>query len=130
MIKLSNFKNLIPQDTRSIELCSAFSLIAISLWLTFTKSLPVEYLELDPISFWTFIAFIIGSSQLIGLWKYPLQEPIRISISWCAGTFWIWIALHTGGINIPGDIASLFIGVSNLLAFVINTAIISKLWKN
>ena len=120
-------RHLLPQDTRSVEITSAWSLLMLSLFLM-TSSATTESMEsLHPIEFWATVTCIFGSLHLYSLIRLNKEEPVRLVISWVSGTFWIWLGLSSG-LNNPGDIVTLILGVGCMSAFLINTMILSKSW--
>jgi hypothetical protein len=120
-------RHLLPQDTRSVELTSAFSLLILSLFLM-TSSATTEAMEsLHPVEFWATVTCIFGSLHLYSLIRLNKEEPVRLVISWASGTFWIWLGLSSG-LNNPGDIVTLILGVGCMSAFLINTMILSESW--
>lgn len=120
-------RHLLPHDTRSVEITSAWSLLMLSLFLM-TSSATTEAMEsLHPIEFWATVTCIFGSLHLYSLIRLNKEEPVRLVISWASGTFWIWLGLSSG-LNNPGDIVTLILGVGCMTAFLINTAILSKSW--
>lgn len=122
------FRHLLPQDTRSVELTSAFSLLILSLFLMTSSSATTESMDsLHPIEFWATVTCIFGSLHLYSLIRLYKEEPVRLVISWVSGTFWIWLGLSSG-LNNPGDIVTLILGVGCMKAFLINTTILSKSW--
>ena len=122
------FRHLLPQDTRSVELTSAFSLLILSLFLMTSSSATTEAMEsLHPVEFWATVTCIFGSLHLYSLIRLNKEEPVRLVISWASGTFWIWLGLSSG-LNNPGDIVTLILGVGCMITFLINTMILSKSW--
>jgi hypothetical protein len=121
-------RHLLPQDTRSVELTSAFSLLILSLFLMTSSSATTEAMEsLHPVEFWATVTCIFGSLHLYSLIRLNKEEPVRLVISWASGTFWIWLGLSSG-LNNPGDIVTLILGVGCMITFLINTMILSKSW--
>jgi hypothetical protein len=121
-------RHLLPQDTRSVELTSAFSLLILSLFLMTSSSATTEAMEsLHPVEFWATVTCIFGSLHLYSLIRLNKEEPVRLVISWASGTFWIWLGLSSG-LNNPGDIVTLILGVGCMTAFLINTTILSESW--
>lgn len=120
-------RHLLPQDTRSVEITSAWSLLMLSLFLM-TSSATTEAMEsLHPVEFWATVTCIFGSLHLYSLIRLNKEEPVRLVISWASGTFWIWLGLSSG-LNNPGDIVTLILGVGCMTAFLINTTILSESW--
>lgn len=120
-------KNLLPQDTRSVEITSAWSLIMLSLFLVLSSESTEAMESLHPVEFWSTVTCIFGSLHLYSLVRISKEEPVRVVTSWVSGSFWIWLSL-SGGLNNPGDIATLILGVGCMTAFLINTVILSESW--
>ena len=121
-------RHLLPQDTRSVEITSAISLLILSLLLMTSSSATTEAMEsLHPIEFWATVTCIFGSLHLYSLIRLNKEEPVRLAISWASGRFWIWMGLSSG-LNNPGDIVTLILGVGSMPAFLINTMILSESW--
>ena len=118
---------LLPQDMRSIELTSAWSLIVLSSFLIVSTETTDSMDALHPVEFWATVTCIFGSLHLYSLVRLTKEEPVRLVVSWVSGTFWIWLGL-TSGLNTPGDIATLILGVGCMAAFLINTMILSESW--
>lgn len=120
-------RHLLPQDTRSVEIISALTLLMLSLFLM-TSSATTEAMEsLHPVEFWATVTCIFGSLHLYSLIRLNKEEPVRLVISWASGTFWIWLGLSSG-LNNPGDFVTLILGVGCMKAFLINTTILSESW--
>lgn len=121
-------RHLLPRDTRSVEITSALSLLMLSLFLMTSSSATTEAMEsLHPVEFWETVTCIFGSLHLYSLIRLNKEEPVRLVISWASGTFWIWLGLSSG-LNNPGDIVTLILGVGCMTAFLINTTILSESW--
>lgn len=118
---------LLPQDTRSVEITSAWSLIVLSFFLIVSTESTDSMDALHPVEFWATVTCIFGSLHLYSLVRLTKEEPVRLVASWLSGTFWIWLGL-TSGLNTPGDIATLILGVGCMTAFLINTMILSESW--
>ena len=120
-------KNLLPQDTRSVEFPSAVGLIVCS-FLLFFKCMSNEiHLHIDSVGFWCIVTFILGVSYIVSLLHFPKLDPIRPALAWLAGTFWVWLTFSQ-----PLTILSIpvfFLGISNIVAFLINTVILSEQWR-
>lgn len=122
------FKNLLPQDTRILELCSAFSLISIALYAAFGGTLPYGLSQYHPNELWAAITGFLGATQLKGLLSYPKAELVRIVMAWTTGSFWIFYTI-SNKINTPSDLIALFMGLGLLIAFLINLTVLSETWR-
>lgn len=118
---------LLPRDMRSVEITSAWSLIILSFFLITSTETTESMNSLHPVEFWATITCIFGSLHLYSLVRLTKEEPVRLVTSWLSGTFWIWVGLSSG-LNNPGDIATLILGVGCMAAFLINTMILSESW--
>lgn len=126
------WKNLLPQGTRTIELCSGYALILTS-FLMCLSAIPIipELLILENSSMWVAITGIFGFIQVYSIYATPKLDILRCIMSWVAGCFWIWVAaisFHTT-YEIE-DIATLLLGISNLYGFVINFNLLHISWMD
>lgn len=120
-------RNLLPQDTRSVEYPAAAGMILISFLLFFNLFSKEIHVNISPIWFWCLITFIVGLAQFLSLIFFPNFEVYRHILSWMSGTFFLWLAFSQ-----PLSILSIptfFLGISNIAAFLINTVILSEQWK-
>lgn len=120
-------RHLLPQDTRSVEITSAWSLLMLSLFLMVSSETTEAMESLHPNEFWATVTCIFGSLHLYSLIRLNKEEPVRLVTNWVSGTFWIWLGLSSG-LNNPGDIVTLILGVGCMSAFLINTMILSESW--
>lgn len=119
---------LLPQDTRSAELTSAFAMIALSIAMQLSVDPTSNMRALHPVEFWITTSFIFGSLQLYSIIRHQYEKPVRLVTSWFAGLFWVWVSI-SAGLNNPGDVATLALGISNWISFLINIMILSESWK-
>ena len=56
------------------------------------------------------------------------DKAVRVVTSWFAGLFWVLVSI-SAGLNNPGDVATLALGISNWISFLINIMILSESWK-
>lgn len=125
------WRNLLPQGTRLIELCSGYALLLIGI-LILAKAIPVvpELILLDKDMSWGFLLATFGGVQVYSIYGYPKLELLRTLISWMVGLLWIWIATvsldYTYSIE---DVATLMLGIGNLYSFIINFNLIHVAWK-
>lgn len=122
-------KNLLPQDTRILELCSAFSLIALAIYSGFGGRMQDPPLSnMHPNILWTIMFAFMGLTQLKGLLWYPREELVRVIMSWTTGSFWIFYVV-SNKIYSPSDVIALFMGLELLIAFLINITVLSETWR-
>lgn len=120
-------RNLLPQDTRSVEFPSAVGLIVCSIILFFNVMSNEIHLHINNIGFWCIATFFIGVVYIISLLHFPKLDFYRPMLSWMSGTFWIWLTFSQ-----PLSIMAIpvfFLGISNIVAFLINTVILSETWR-
>lgn len=120
-------RNLLPQDTRSVEYPAAVGMILISFLLFFNVFSQEIHVNITPIWFWCSVTLIVGLVQFCSLIFFPKFEVIGHFFSWMSGTFFMWLAFSQ-----PLSILSIptfFLGFSNIAAFLINTVILSEQWK-
>jgi hypothetical protein len=120
-------KNFFPQDTRAVEFPSAMGLILTGVALLVGALIDQTLINIHPIEFWVAFCLIVGCIQWYSLLDYPEFEPVRAGISWIAGSFWLWVS--TSGDLSPSSLAAFVLGFSNIVAFLINTVILSERWK-
>ena len=114
-------RNLLPQDTRIIEIASALSLIALCLSLVI-GNISHSILSFQSREFWSVVLFSFGVLQLWSIIVYPKAELLRCTMAWICGSFWVWI-------GISGDMATFFIGIGNLYSFIINFNLLRRAWE-
>jgi hypothetical protein len=120
-------RNLLPQDTRAVEFPCAVGLILTGFALIVGLVTNEDLLNLHPMEFWAVFCVLIGSLQLYALLEFPDAEPLRTAIAWVSGSFWLWVSFSQG-ISIEA-IATFALAFSNIVAFLINTVILSEKWK-
>lgn len=126
------WRNLLPQGTRTVELCSAYSLIIVGV-LIFSGLMPPihELYTLDYDFTWVGVFISFGVLQLISIFTYPKLEILRTLLSWMAGCIWIWLGVVSqDGILHPEDIAAVLLGLGNLYGFIINFNLIHRSWTD
>jgi hypothetical protein len=121
---------LLPIDTRVIELASAGALIFSSLLFIVGSYTGMKLTGFHQPQFWAIVTFCFGLLQIVSIYEEQL-EHLRAVVAWIAGSFWIWAAMDTMGSYIrPTEIATLFLGICNFYAFVVNAMLVKKqLWK-
>lgn len=115
-------KNLLPQGTRTVEICSAYALVIVGI-LTLPGYIPVGsyFNELDHRYTWGVVLSLFGMLQVVSLIGYPKLELLRVLMSWVNGCLWIWIgAFAHHGIFKAEDIGTILLGMGNLYGFVLN----------
>lgn len=120
-------RNLLPQDTRSVEYPSAAGLIVCSVILFFNLMSTEIHLHVNNIGLWCIPTFFLGVGYIVALLKFPRLDFFRPVLSWLTGTFWIWLTFSQ-----PLSIMAIpvfFLGVSSIIAFLINTIILSETWR-
>jgi hypothetical protein len=112
-------KNMLPQDSRAVEIASAWALIFMSVCMLAgaVDIGPLQHAH-DEI-FWLIVLALIGLLQFWSLVIHPSAEVLRCVLAWVTGTFWVWLALADGPPT-ASDFATFTMGIGNLYAFVIN----------
>lgn len=126
------WRNLLPQGTRTVELCSAYALIFSGI-LMLTGVIPIvkELLILDTNATWGLLIIIFGIMQVYAILEEPRLEVLRTLLSWVAGCFWLWIGVICPDRSFSAeDIATIFLGVGNLYGFIINFNLIQVSWTD
>lgn len=126
MIKI--IRNLLPQDTRAVELPSAVGLLLTGLALLFSIIVDQSLLDIHPVEFWILFTFLVGSLQFYALLDFPKLEALRTVICWISGSFWIWVSFNSN-IDISA-LAAFSLGFSNIMAFIINTVLLREKWNS
>lgn len=127
-----NFTALLPTDTRTIELVSAFALIMTSVTLLLGAPASTWMLEIHAREFWVIILASFGFLQFIGVVHTTYSaEVVRAIVTWIVGAFWVWISGEYMLDRVrPTEVAAFLLGVSNLYAFVINLNLLVRgKWK-
>ena len=126
------WKNLLPQGTRVVELCSAYSLITIGILNLQGTLLPIpELANIDHPLTWALVLLMLGSLQLLSIFNYPKLEILRTILAWASGCFWVWVGITTPeGMFSAEDICVIFLGVCNLYGFIINFNLIQISWTD
>ena len=123
--------NLLPNGTRTVELCSAYALIISSI-LIFTGAIgSIPQLEsFESHSTWASVLLIFGTLQILSIFEAPRLEILRVALSWVTGCFWTWISVTSIGVNLGiDDVAALLLGIGNFYGFIINFNLLHKSWK-
>ena len=121
-------RNMLPQDTRAVEFPSAVGLILTALFMTIGLILDHPMLKIHPIEFWIVFSFLIGGLQFFALLEHPSHEMLRTAMCWVSGSFWIWASFSTH-LDVA-SLASFGLGFSNIVAFIINTVLLSEKWNS
>lgn len=122
-------KQLLPADTRPVELISGFSLfvMAILIMTTGTKFFPPHLHDFHQWQFWGIVAGLFGGLQILAV-ALDDMEALRSVVSWFTGVYWIW----SGLIQLVGphahfdDVVIMTLGASCLYAFIINLLFAKK----
>jgi hypothetical protein len=131
----SMIQNLLPQDTRTSEICAGVVLVSMAL-LCFLGMVidgyPIDMGNLSGVQvmpFWAMSCLVMGLMQLLSVAIYPRAELLRVIMSWANGSALIWLGLTASiGHVDPSDLCAFFVGVSNLYAFIINASLLRKSW--
>jgi hypothetical protein len=122
-------KRFFPQDSRVVELASAGSLIfmGISLMVVGERSPFLHH----PEEFWVVLSLIFGFLQLIGVAGKGSLHILRTIAGWVCGSFWVWVGLQSfvDGVH-PADFSTLFLGLSNWYAFILNIDFLRLKWTD
>lgn len=122
--------NLFPQGSRTVEYCSAYALIILSILSVALGFEAPELFHIEPKQEWTVLLAIFGSLQFYSLVNYPKVEVLRLLTSWCAGCFWLYVGLSSFTKHISAeDISAIMLGIGNLYGFVITFNLMKVSWK-
>ena len=118
---------MLPQDTRAVEFPSAVGLILAGIFMTIGVMIEHPLIDIHPIEFWIVFSFLIGGLQMFALLEHPDHEMLRTAMCWVSGSFWIWASFATH-LDLS-SIATFGLGFSNIMAFIINTVLLSEKWN-
>lgn len=122
------WRNLLPQDTRSVELASAGATVAFAMLLSLDGVSAEMMLSLRPSEFWAVVLGCLGFMQLLSLVVYPRLEVARMWTAWAGSCFWLWVGVgeHMTG----GSILCVVVAGSNFYAFVLGVMGLGRTWKS
>jgi hypothetical protein len=126
-------KNLLPADTRPIELISGTSLLISAILIFITQDLyfPEKMNDVHQWPFWGILSLVFGFIQILSVIEDDM-EPIRTITAWLTGTYWVW----SGFFHLMSDyghfydIVLIVLGLSCLYSFIINLQFIKKSWNS
>lgn len=113
---LQKVKNLFPNDTRIVELSTAFALLfgSFLFYLGVTQSSASD--------FFVYISTVLGSLQFISLVILDKLKSMRVFTSLLVGGLFIYMssleALNTG--DMQSCATYLVLGIANVYAFLVN----------
>lgn len=123
-----NLSTFLPQDTRAIELVSAFALLLTCLVIALGAPMSQWMLEIHSRGFWVMVLGAFGAIQLIGVVRDSISaEVVRAIVTWLVGMFWVWVSLEylIDKVRVT-EIASFILGVSNFYAFTVNLSLLMR----
>lgn len=126
------WRKLLPQGTRTIEICSAYAMLLGTILIasgviTYTPQLDT----IDNNVTWVILLGIFGGLHLISVANTPRFDVLRTILCWVAGCFWIWISVVSIGPQLGlDDLSAFFMGIGNLYGFIINFNLIHKSWTD
>lgn len=122
-------KNLLPSDTRAVEIISGISLFLSSLFIFYghDKFLSLHIIEAHHWLFWGIMFVIFGSYQIISVlnnWDVMIRAILGLFI----GAYWIWDGLSglCQSQFVITDILPIVLGISCQYSFVVNLLYASK----
>lgn len=122
--------NLLPNGTRTVELCSGYAMLVSSILMYLGILTAVPQLSTFESSLtWDILLFIFGTLQVFSIYKTPSLDTLRTIMSWITGCFWTWISVTSIGNNLGiDDTAALLLGIGNFYGFIINVNILHIPW--
>lgn len=125
-------KQLLPADTRPVELISGFSLfvMAILIVTTGTMFFPEHLQDFHQWQFWGIVSGLFGLLQVFAV-AMDDMEALRSVTSWFTGIYWLW----SGLIQLFGpnghfdDVVIIVLGASCMYAFIINLLFSKTKWN-
>lgn len=119
---LCRLKNLLPDDTRIVELASAISVLisSILIYCGITSH--------DAGMLWVYFAALVSSTQLVSLVFPDSRESMRVYSSLIMGGLLIYIGFaHVGVDSVFNYVTQFTLGFANLYAFLVNNQ--RLVWK-
>lgn len=118
--------NLLPQDTRTSEACSALTLlISAAIGLGGGVLDAAGLVMVAPIEFWLSAMLLMGGLQFVSL-AFNDLEVLRAISAWINGLGLVWLGLTTSvGHFDPSDVCVCMLGLLNIYAAVIVAALLS-----
>lgn len=126
------WRNLLPQGTRTVELCSGYALVLSALAILFNIVDPYpDIAQFDSLTTWGILFITLGSLQVYSIWAYPKVEVLRTVMSWVSGCLWVWIVMLSAkhGVSLE-DIGTLLLGLGNFYGFIINFNLLYTTWTD
>lgn len=121
-------RQLLPQDTRLLEITCAWALIFAGLSL---QNWPAPMLEQSPVEGWRLALLSFGAIKLVSLVGFSGADMVRTPIAFMSGLFWVWVALYyiqSGPVQIT-HLAALFMGFGNFVAFFVGMLQLGSRWS-
>jgi len=118
-------KNMLPQDSRAVEIASAWAMIVMSFGMGLKLVDSSVLNTAHSAHFWITCLALLGLLQFWSLVLHPSAEVLRCLLAWVAGTFWVWLSLADGP-PVPADFPAFTMGIGNLYAFVININLLRR----
>lgn len=122
--------NLLPNGTRTVELCSGYAMIIASILMSVGLLTAIPQLDtFESQTTWTVLLVIFGLFQVLSILLTPHLDILRTTMSWVTGCFWTWISVTSIGNNLGiDDMAALMLGIGNFYGFIINFNLLHKSW--
>lgn len=113
-----NLKNLLPDDTRIVELTTAISMGLTSMLVLFTDN--VHHL-VKGFETWFSTLFVLSMLQFISLVFIEKLEVIRVYSSLLIGGLLVYLGItHIGDASTFNYTTQIILGIANLYAFLVN----------
>lgn len=123
-------KLMLPQDTRSIEMVSAISLLLIGIAINFITAYS-NMIQIHSQHFWSVILMVFGALQVASIVYSENLHIVRTITSWTVGYFFVWIGFSSILVHpTTNDFAAIILGFGNWYAFVLNLNLMRKSWNN
>ena len=129
--------NLLPRDTRILEITSGASLLFYAFTLIYYRENIVGLILADRPEFWIFAFFILGAFQLTSIIFEAELIVLRTITAWFSGYYWLWDGTNScsileqscsGVVNIE-CILKIILGIGISYAFIINLGFARQRWK-
>lgn len=124
-------KNILPNDSRTIELLSIAGFMVMSSFIRIDDYYEIWDFTKYPQSYWFFLFMSLGTLHLYSLLLYPKILWLQTVLCYISGIFWLYVGLPGNMLSFgPHHILSVLLGLALFYAFLINFLTIkANKWK-
>jgi hypothetical protein len=116
--------NLLPQDSRAVELASAGAMVATAIYVICGWGDYSELFKVHRYQFWVIVFSSFGMLQFVSLLFHEKLALLQCILALVNGTLWVWLSA------LQQTPSAFFLGVSNLYAFSVGFLFLKKSWQN